>query len=174
MMMKNPIKTLPIWLIVGLTLTGCGADTGTAVSSQSSYSTTSSYSDYYSNTNGSGSTSYTTDGSTGTYAPYDSTLPITDTATSSQVAKSGVEAEVLGTELPGILMWERCEAQIRVTNHEATSQQGYLLVSFTLKDREVELQYRVLSLAAGATQTFKMTSSVRADGVKLDYRTKLL
>lgn len=179
--MQNPIKQISLWLIASLALAGCGADPGTTVSTPNNYATSTYDSSLYSAypTNGTGSTGnpygYTSDYATDIPSPLtvDNALP-TGGATSSAPVKRGVEVELIDTALPGIWKWERCEAQIRITNHEATATQGFLFVSYTLKGREVELQYRSLSLAPGTSQTFTMTSTVQADDATLAYRTKLL
>jgi hypothetical protein len=173
--MKKLLSRFPICLVLGLALAGCGSDPGTTVTPQSSYTTTTPYSDAY----------YTTPsnntGTTGNWAqnPYaDTTLPVIGeslpAATASAPVLSGVEVQLVSKDLPGMFSWERCEAQITVKNHDATPQQGFLLASFTLKGREVELQYRVVSLSAKGSQTFQMKSTVQADDVTLEFRTKLL
>ena len=165
-----------ILLVLGLALAGCGGTAGTTVSPQSSYTTTTPYSDAYYSTP-SGTNTGTTDSWNQT--PYvDTTLPViggtTPEATASAPVATGVQIQLVSKELPGILSWERCEAQITAKNHEATARQGYLIARFSLKGREVEMQYRVLTLSAKGSQTFFMKSTVQADDVSLEYRTKLL
>ncbi len=170
---RHPLKRFPVWLVLGLVLAGCGGEATTTVNPQSSYTTTAPYTDsYYTNPG-------TATNGNWTQTPYvDTTLPVigeTPVATTSPTpAATGVEIKLVSKDLPGVLSWERCEAQIAVKNHEATAQQGYLLARFTLKGKEVEMQYRVLSLSANGSQTFVMKSTVRADDVSLEYRTKLL
>ena len=164
-------KRFPLWLVLGLALAGCGGEASTMVDPQSSYTTTTPYNDsiYTSPMTGTGT------GNAPDYSYLDSTLPVVEqTETPTPSVSSGVEVALVSKELPGMFSWERCEAQISVRNHENTSQQGYLLVRFTLKGREVEMQYRVLSLTAKGNQTFVMKSTVQADNVSLEYRTKLL
>ena len=165
-------KRLPLWLVLGLALTGCGGEATTMVDPQSSYTTTTPYTDsYYTNPATGNGSSQTPD-----YSYLDTTLPVveeTPTTTTPSVS-SGVEVALVSKDLPGMFTWERCEATITVRNHETTAQQGYLLARFTLKGREVEMQYRVLSLTAKGNQTFTMKSTVQADDVSLEYRTKLL
>lgn len=172
----NTLKRIPILLVLGLALAGCGGTAGTTVSPQSSYTTTTPYTDStYTNPSG------TNTGTTGSWTqnPYvDTTLPViggtTPEATTSAPVATGVQIQLVSKELPGVFSWERCEAQITAKNHEASAQQGYLIARFTLKGREVEMQYRVLALSAKGSQTFFMKSTVQADDVALEYRTKLL
>lgn len=180
--MQKAISKLPGWLILSLALVGCGADPGTTVPTQNPYSASSSYdSSLYAAypSNGSDTTGlpydYTSDYATdGTYTGSDDSLPLTETATESATVKSGVAVELIDTATHGVWGWKRCEAQIRITNHEATAQQGFLFVSYTLKGREVELQYRSMDLAPGASKAFTMTSTVQADDATLEFRKKLL
>ncbi len=170
--MKKPIKHFPIWLILGLALAGCGGETGTTVNPQSSY-TTAPYTESVYNTppaNNTGTTGYAANsGDVGTYLPVS-----TPEASFSAPVKSGVEIQLVSKKLPGIFLWERCDGLFYVHNREATPQQGFLLAIFTLKGREVELQYRALSLGVNVSTSFQMKSTVRADDVTLVYRTKLL
>jgi hypothetical protein len=161
----------PLLLALGLALAGCGGDAGTTVAPQSTYTTTNPYTDTFYQAP-SNPTTGIPPGSPFPYEPIASqSIPVTTPPTPS---KTGVEVQLLSKELPGMFSWERCEAKITVTNHEATPQRGFLIVSFTLKGSEVELQYRTLSLPVQGSQTFLMKSTVRADDVRLDYRTKLL
>ncbi len=166
----NTLSRFPVWLILGLALVGCGGEASTTVSPQSSYTTTTPYTDSYYTQPTSGVNGNSTD-----YSYLDTTLPVVEEGeTTTPAVSSGVEVKLVSKELPGMFSWERCEAQISVRNHENTPQQGYLLVRFTLKGREVEMQYRVLSLTAKGSQSFQMKSTVQADDVALEYRTKLL
>lgn len=171
----NSLKRPALCAALGLALAGCGGDPGTVVTPQSSYTTTAPYTDsYYTNPGGnSGSTEYY-----GSYPGITDSLPVTGETTPevspTTPVGSGVDVQMLSKETPGMFSWERCEVQLTVKNHEATPQQGFLIASFTLKGREVELQYRALSLSAKGSQTFLLKSTVRADDVRLEYRTKLL
>lgn len=172
--LATSLKRLPILLVLGLALTGCGGEATTAVNPQSSYTTTTPYTDsYYPSPTGNGIGNGT--GNVPDYSYLDTTLPVVEeTTTPTPTVSSGVEVALVAKDLPGMFSWERCEATITVRNHETTPQQGYLLARFTLKGREVEMQYRVLSLTAKGNQTFTMKSTVQADNVSLEYRTKLL
>jgi|GEM_PF-3377906 hypothetical protein len=167
----NSLNRFPVWLVLGLALVGCGGEANTMVSPQSTYTTTAPYTDTYNPqpSNGMG-------GNMPDYSYQDNTLPIVDATpeTTTPAVTSGVEVQLVSKDLPGMFSWERCEAKITVRNHENTPQQGYLFVRFTLKGREVELQYKVLSLTAKGSQSFQMKSTVQADDVALEYRTKLL
>ncbi|MNX04830.1 hypothetical protein D3C86_344250 [compost metagenome] len=169
--LANSLKRFPVWLILGLALVGCGGEANPMVSPQSTYTTNTPYTDSYYTQPTTGTSGNTTD-----YSYQDNTLPIVDATpeTTTPAVSSGVEVQLVSKDLPGMFSWERCEAQITVRNHESTPQQGYLFVRFTLKGREVELQYKVLSLTAKGSQSFQMKSTVQADDVALEYRTKLL
>lgn len=156
----------PIVLALGLALVGCGGDPGPTVAPKSTYSTTTSpYTDtIYSQT------PYTAPATSGTPVV---TTPATESSAVSPV-KSGVEVQLISKELPGMFSWERCEARITVINHEFTPQQGFLIVSFTRKENEVEVQYKSLTLPGKSTHSFLLKSTVQADDAFPAFRTKLL
>lgn len=161
---RHPLQT--IVLALGLALVGCGGDPGPTVAPQSTYSTTTNpYADsLYTQT------PYTNPATSS--APV-TTAPATESTAVSPV-KRGVEVQLISKELPGMFSWERCEARITVINHEFTPQAGFLIVSFTRKEQEVEVQYKSLTLPGKSTHSFLLKSTVQADDAFPAFRTKLL
>lgn len=170
---KLPLRRMALLLALAVALVGCGSQPDNAVNPQTSYAT--SYQSPYFEGNSSPYPTGPGYGEDWTADPNSHPFPAYPTeSTASPQIPGGVDVQLVSKDRSGILNWERCEAQITVSNHAATPQQGYLIASFTLKGREVELQYRVLSLPAKGNQTFRMKSTVKADDVRLEYREKLL
>ncbi len=89
-------------------------------------------------------------------------------------AKSGMEATIAERKESGIFSKSLKSVTVTVTNNEATSQTKFLLVAFTKKDAEVEVQYKSLVMSPGGSATFLFSATKDADDATVELRDSLL
>lgn len=129
-----------------------------------------------------GTTTGTTQGalpgtSTGTATPAQAgcgqTTPAVG-ATPVPSGKSGMEAAITAREESGIFSKSLKGVTVAVANHDKLERSRFLLVIFSKKGHEVDVQYKSIRMPAGGTANFSFKASKDADDATVELRDTLL
>lgn len=159
----------------GETVPGTGT-TGTVYTGTGSQRTSPSYTAPTTGTAGNGSVP----GYGSVYGTVPSSLPGAGQATPSAIAsplpsaRSGLEASITERQESGIFTKTLKGVTVSVANHDSVPRSRFLLVVFSKKGLEVDVQYKSLSMAPGSTATYSFKTSKDADDAKVELRDGLL
>lgn len=97
-----------------------------------------------------------------------------NTAQPGSQVKAGMEATIAERKESGLFSKSLKSVTVTVTNNDAKTQTKFLLVAFTKKNSEVEVQYKSLTMSPGGTATFQFSATKDADDAKVELRDSLL
>lgn len=109
---------------------------------------------------------------TGTTFPGQAT-PSAVAATPAPTGK-GLEAAITAREESGIFSKSLKGVTVSVANRDSVAGSRFLLVIFTKKGHEVDVQYKSITMSPGNTATYSFKTSKDADDAKVELRDGLL
>ncbi len=203
-MASSLLKLLVAAVLAATMVAGCGENpegvdtgTGTGSTTYSGTGTTPSYS-YPTSTGGSvygnvpatgvngtigcgstGTTTGTTTGATtgtttGTAAQTGCGQAVPSPSSSVAPSKIGMEASITAREESGIFSKSLKSVAVAVANHDAVERSRFLMVIFSKKGLEVEVQYKSIRMPAGGSQNFNFKAVKDADDASVELRDTLL
>jgi len=120
----------------------------------------------------------------GTSSSVYGTVPTASTATSAtgSVAatasvtptKAGIEATITDRQTSGIFTKSLKAVTVSVANHDGATVTRFLLVVFSKKGAEVDVQYKTITMNPGMTTSYTFQASKDADDATVEVRDTLL
>ena len=89
-------------------------------------------------------------------------------------SKIGMEASITAREESGIFSKSLKSVAVAVANHDAVERSRFLMVIFSKKGLEVEVQYKSIRMPAGGSQNFNFKAVKDADDASVELRDTLL